>query len=196
MSGSELENYDSNSEVSVIFAISDFKGFIALQFNCAIAEQTQAGFQAPIKKTGFDLFRLRYSAAADSVKTESIRFLETFLAEEFSCGTANDVVPEYIEEGLKWDRILNAVVKRVIASPLFKRLVARLIKKHVDSVVDEICLIELFFETWNVIKASVPLSQVELPQVQQKGLKIDSHAEAENMETVSKKGAHMKRLED
>lgn len=90
-----------------------------------------------MEKTLVDRLKPGNSASTNGIGTVSTRFLETIMIALISCKAAEDVMSECFEQLSKSDKLMYAIVKRIVFNPCFMQPVAGFIKENVYSTIDE-----------------------------------------------------------
>lgn len=85
---------------------------------------------------------------------------------------------------------MDAVLKRIVSSPSFIRMVAEFMKLHVHSNIGRCRLMQLYAESGKAHKQECRYSGAGHLWTQRKSLKTAFNAKAPNMEAVKKKNAH------
>lgn len=138
-------------------AKSKINGFIAEDAVCIYEERVQAKVQNQFEKALIDMLQFGISSASNEMTTASARFLETMVMGFFSRRAADDVVLQSSEGWSQSDTFMEAVVVRIVSSPLLIWPWAGFMKQHVDPIIDKRRLTQLYAETEKVEKKVVPL---------------------------------------
>lgn len=130
---------------------------IAEQSGAIYAERPQEEGQVQIEERLVDMLQLKKNAASSGMKTSSVHFPENETIELLSHRAIDDVILQCFQRWSQSDRFMNTFIKRIEYNPLVIRLVAGLIRKHVNATIKEFSLTQLFAETGEVDKERVPL---------------------------------------
>lgn len=90
-----------------------------------------------MKETLVDMFQLGHSPASSRIREVSVWFLKKVAAKISSGGSGDDKMSDCLDRWKKSDKLMKAVVKRIVFSPLLTRPVAGFMKHHVDTIVDK-----------------------------------------------------------
>lgn len=137
LSEDKRDNYGNNADVLMKIAKSEIKGLIAEKVNRIFVEGTQAEIQNQVAQTLVNMLQLGNNAASNGIRTGATRLIEKIVIKLFSHRAAGDVVSECLERWSKSFIFMNAIVEQTVCSPLFIPPVARFIRQHVSSAIDE-----------------------------------------------------------
>lgn len=140
----ELEDYGNVSNVMKTIVRNKFKGLIAVKVVCIYEEGSEVRGQTQIKEIPVNRLQLGNKNFFNAAKAESARFLETIAIALISCRTSNDVLLERFERWSNSEKLMSAIVKQTVNSPLFIRQLSSFIKQHVESTTEECPLTQLY----------------------------------------------------
>lgn len=131
-------------------ANSKIKELLVEKINRVYAERTQTKSQSQFKETLVNILPIGNRAVWSEIKTVSIRFLQMVLDTLTRHEDADDSMSSGLERWTSFDKFMNALLKRIVSSPLFNWPEAGSIKQHVVSTIHEFCLTQLHPEPGKV----------------------------------------------
>lgn len=116
-------NYSNDSEVMVKIARSKITDLIAEEVDRIYVKSTQADVQDQIEETLVVMLQLGNIAASNRIETASALFLNTIIIELFSRRAVDEVLSECLERWTQSKTYMNALVERIVCTPVLMRLV-------------------------------------------------------------------------
>lgn len=188
------KQYGKHASVMTTIAWRKMERLIAEE-DLFFSKCSEAVFGNEMDKTLVKMLRLRNSPALKEIEPASARLLETSEISLFGPELFTTLCWNAQKDGQRLDTFMNAIVTRIISSPLFIWPPSGVIKQLVDAIIDKCRSTQLYAKVGKVNKKEYHSPRPNISWTQRKSPEIHASAKAANIEGLRKINDHRDGLE-